>query len=324
MVEKSAGESSMGQLHTDVTGSIGRTPMVKLNRIIRGPAAVYAKLELMNPLFSVKDRIGSAMIAAGERDGRITRQTEIIEPTSGNTGIALAFVCAAKGYKLTLTMPESMSMERRVVLQHLGASLVLTPAADGMKGAVAKAEQLLGQNPHAFMPQQFNNPANPEIHRRTTAEEIWNDTDGKADILVSGIGTGGTITGVGEVIKSRKPSFKCYAVEPEASPVITQKRAGQPLQPGRHIIQGIGAGFIPKVLNLEVIDDVLRVSNEDAIAWARRAAKEEGILCGISSGAALWAANQVALMPENKGKVIVTVLPSAGERYLSTALFAQN
>ncbi len=314
----------MGQSYGDITGSIGRTPLVKINRIIRSPASVYAKLELMNPLFSVKDRIGSAMIQAAEKEGRITPKTEIIEPTSGNTGIALAFVCAAKGYRLTLTMPESMSMERRAVLKHLGSNLVLTPAADGMKGAVAKAEQLVAENPDSFMPQQFNNPANPEIHRRTTAEEIWKDTDGKADILVSGIGTGGTITGVGEVIKSRKPSFRCYAIEPEASPVITQKRAGQPLQPGRHIIQGIGAGFIPKVLNLEVIDDVLRVSNEDAINWARNAAKEEGILCGISSGAALWAANQVAQKPENKGKVIVVVLPSAGERYLSTALFAQN
>jgi len=313
----------MTRLASNITGIIGQTPMVKINRIINAPATVYAKLEFENPLFSVKDRIGAAMIEAGERDGRITPKTLIIEPTSGNTGIALAFVCAAKGLKLTLTMPDSMSMERRAVLNHLGASLALTPAADGMKGAITKAEQLCAEHKDSFMPQQFNNPANPEIHRRTTAEEIWKDSDGKADILVSGIGTGGTITGVGEVIKSRKPSFKCYAVEPEASPVITQKRAGQALQPGRHIIQGIGAGFIPKVLNLEVIDEVIRVSNDDSVAWARRAAKDEGILCGISSGAALWAADRVANMPENKGKFIVVVLPSAGERYLSTALFAQ-
>jgi cysteine synthase A len=314
----------MGQLFNDITRTIGRTPLVKINRIINAPAAVYAKLELLNPLFSVKDRIGVSMIESAEREGRITPKTQIIEPTSGNTGIALAFVCAAKGYKLTLTMPESMSMERRAVLKQLGSELVLTPAADGMKGAVAKAEELVASNGDAFMPQQFKNPANPEIHRRTTAQEIWSDTDGKADILVSGIGTGGTITGVGEVIKSRKPSFKCIAVEPEASPVITQKRQGQPLQPGRHIIQGIGAGFIPDVLNLEVIDDVIRVSNEDSVSWARRAAKEEGILCGISSGAALCAADRVARMPENKGKNIVVVLPSAGERYLSTALFTQS
>ncbi len=312
----------MAQLGSNITATIGKTPLVKINRIIQAPATVYAKLEFLNPLFSVKDRIGLSMIEAAEREGRITPDTTIIEPTSGNTGIALAFVCAAKGYKLTLTMPESMSMERRTVLHQLGASLVLTPAADGMRGAVAKAEQLLKETPNSFIPQQFNNPANPEIHRKTTAQEIWNDTDGKADLLVSGIGTGGTITGVGEVIKSRKPTFKCFAVEPEASPVISQTRQGKPLQPGKHIIQGIGAGFIPKVLNLEVIDDVVTVSNEEAVKWARRAAKEEGILCGISSGAALYAANRVANLPEQKGKLIVVVLPSAGERYLSTALFA--
>ncbi len=313
----------MAQLFKDISGAIGRTPLVKINRIINAPATVYAKLEFQNPLSSVKDRIGAAMIDAAERDGRINRDTTIIEPTSGNTGIALAFVAAARGYKLTLTMPESMSIERRAILKAHGAQLVLTPAAEGMKGAIAAAERLVRETANSFMPQQFENPANPEIHRRTTALEIWNDTEGKADILVSGIGTGGTITGVGEVIKSKKPSFKCIAVEPTNSPVISQKRAGQPLQPGKHMIQGIGAGFIPKVLNLEVIDDVMQVSNEDAFAWARRAAKEEGILCGISSGAALCAADRIAHMPENKGKTIICVLPSGGDRYISTPLFAE-
>ncbi len=313
----------MANMYKDITGAIGRTPMVKINRIIDSPATVVAKLEFGNPLSSVKDRIGAAMIETGEQDGRINKQTTIVEPTSGNTGIALAFVCAAKGYRLTLTMPESMSVERRTILKALGANLVLTPAADGMKGAIAAAEKLVKETTNAYMPQQFENPANPEIHRRTTAQEIWADTDGKADILVSGIGTGGTITGVGEVIKSKKPGFKCYAIEPETSPVITQKRAGQPLQPGRHMIQGIGAGFIPSILNLQVIDDVIRVTNEDSFAWARRAAREEGIFCGISSGAALYAANKVAQMPENKGKLIVAILPSGGDRYLSTPLFAE-
>jgi len=313
----------MGQMYKDITGAIGRTPLVRINRIINAPATVYGKLEFSNPLSSVKDRIGASMIEAGERDGRITPKTTIIEPTSGNTGIALAFVCAARGYKLTLTMPESMSIERRAILKAHGATLVLTPAADGMKGAIAAAEKLVKETPNAFMPQQFENPANPEIHRQTTAQEIWNDTDGKADILVSGVGTGGTITGVGEVIKAKKPSFKCYAIEPENSPVITQKRQGKPLQPGKHMVQGIGAGFIPKILNLEIIDDVILVTNEDAFAWARRAAKEEGILCGISSGAALCAADKVAHMPENKGKIIIAVLPSGGDRYISTPLFAE-
>jgi len=313
----------MGQMYKDITGAIGRTPLVRINRIINAPATVYAKLEFSNPLSSVKDRIGASMIEAGERDGRITPKTTIIEPTSGNTGIALAFVCAARGYKLTLTMPESMSIERRAILKAHGATLVLTPAADGMKGAIAAAEKLVKETPNSFMPQQFENPANPEIHRQTTAQEIWNDTDGKADILVSGIGTGGTITGVGEVIKAKKPSFKCYAVEPENSPVITQKRQGKPLQPGKHMVQGIGAGFIPKILNLEIIDDVILVTNEDAFAWARRAAKEEGILCGISSGAALCAADRVAHLPENKGKIIIAILPSGGDRYISTPLFAE-
>jgi len=313
----------MGQMFKDITGAIGRTPLVRINRIINAPATVYAKLEFSNPLSSVKDRIGASMIEAGERDGRITPKTTIIEPTSGNTGIALAFVCAARGYKLTLTMPESMSIERRAILKAHGATLVLTPAADGMKGAIAAAEKLVKETPNSFMPQQFENPANTEIHRQTTAQEIWNDTDGKADILVSGIGTGGTITGVGEAIKAKKPSFKCYAIEPENSPVITQKRQGKPLQPGKHMIQGIGAGFIPKILNLEIIDDVILVTNEDAFSWARRAAKEEGILCGISSGAALCAADKVAHMPENKGKIIIAVLPSGGDRYISTPLFAE-
>ena len=313
----------MGQLYKDIIGAIGHTPLVKINRIINAPATVYAKLEFQNPLSSVKDRIGAAMIDAAERDGRIKPDTMIIEPTSGNTGIALAFVCAARGYKLTLTMPESMSIERRAILKAHGAQLVLTPAAEGMKGAIAAAERLVKETPNSFLPQQFENPANPEVHRRTTAQEIWNDTDGKADFLVSGIGTGGTITGVGEVIKSRKPSFKCYAVEPTTSPVITQKRAGLPLQPGRHMIQGIGAGFIPKILNLEVIDEVVLVSSEDAFAWARRAAKEEGILCGISSGAALAVADLIAQKPENKGKMIIAILPSGGDRYISTPLFAE-
>jgi len=313
----------MAQIFPNITAAIGRTPLVKINRMISAPATVYAKLEFQNPLSSVKDRIGVSMIDAGEREGKITPKTTIIEPTSGNTGIALAFVCAARGYKLTLTMPESMSIERRAILKAHGANLVLTPAAEGMKGAIAAAEKLVKETPDSFMPQQFENPANPEIHRRTTAQEIWNDTDGKADVLVAGIGTGGTITGVGETIKARKPSFKCYAIEPATSPVITQKRGGQPLQPGKHMIQGIGAGFIPKILNLDVIDDIVQVTNDEAFAWARKAAKEEGILCGISSGAALFAANKVANMPENKGKVIIAILPSGGDRYISTPLFAE-
>lgn len=314
----------MGRLYDDITKTIGNTPLVRINRLIKAPATVYAKLEFFNPLSSVKDRIGVSMIEAGERDGKITKDTVIIEPTSGNTGIALAFVAAAKGYRLILTMPESMSIERRNLLKALGAELVLTPATEGMKGAIAKAEALVKETPGGWMPQQFNNPANPEIHRKTTAEEIWNDTDGKADILISGVGTGGTLSGVGEVIKKRKPSFKCIAVEPVDSPVITQKKAGQDLKPGPHKIQGVGAGFIPGNLNMEYVDDVVRVTNDDAFKWARRAAKEEGILCGISSGAALFAANEVANRPENKGKLIITVLASAGERYLSTPLFQEG
>jgi len=311
----------MGQLYDDVTQTIGRTPLVRVNRIIRGGAAVYAKLEFFNPLKSVKDRIGVSMIEDGIRRAKIKPDTLIIEPTSGNTGIALAFVCAAKGLKLILTMPESMSLERRAVLKHLGAELVLTPASDGMKGAIRKAEELLAATPNAFMPQQFSNPANIAIHKKTTAEEIWTDTDGRADVLVAGVGTGGTITGVGEAIKSRKPTFKCVAVEPVHSPVISQKLAGQPLQPGPHKIQGIGAGFVPDNLHLGIVDEVVQVSNDDAFAWARRAAKQEGILCGISSGAALGAADQVARRPGNKDKLIIVILASAGERYLSTPLF---
>jgi cysteine synthase A len=311
----------MSNRFENFVASSGRTPLVRINRIIDASAKVYAKLEFRNPLASVKDRIGMSMIEAAEAQGKIGKDTVIIEPTSGNTGIALAFVCAAKGYKLRLTMPESMSVERRSVLRQLGADIVLTPAADGMPGAVRVAERLVEETPHAFMPQQFRNPANPEIHRKTTAEEIWNDTEGEADILISGVGTGGTITGVGEVIKGRKRSFLCYAVEPETSPVITQARNGEKLQPGKHRIQGIGAGFIPETLNLDVVDDVVRVSDDDAFAWARRAAREEGILCGISSGAALCAANQVAQMPDSNGKTIIAVLASAGERYMSTPLF---
>ncbi len=314
----------MARLFDDITKTIGNTPLVRINRIIPAPATVYAKLEFFNPLSSVKDRIGVSMIEAAEKAGRIHRGSVLIEPTSGNTGIALAFVCAAKGYRLILTMPESMSVERRSLLKALGAELVLTPATEGMKGAIAKAEQLAKELPNAVILQQFQNPANPEIHRRTTAEEIWNDTDGKVDILISGVGTGGTITGISEVIKKRKPSFQAIAVEPVDSPVITQKRDGQPIKPGPHKIQGIGAGFIPDVLNLGIVDDVVRVANNDAFAWARRAAKEEGILCGISSGAALCAANEVANRPGNAGKLIVVILASCGERYLSTPLFQEG
>lgn len=314
----------MARLYDDITQTIGNTPLVRINRIIQAPATVYAKLEFFNPLSSVKDRIGVAMIDAAEKAGCLTKDTVIIEPTSGNTGIALAFVCAARGYHLILTMPESMSIERRNLLKALGAELVLTPAAEGMKGAIARAEELRASNPKAMVPQQFDNPANPEIHRKTTAEEIWRDTDGKADIVVAGVGTGGTITGIGQVIKQRKPSFKCIAVEPTDSAVITQAREGHELKPGPHKIQGIGAGFIPKNLDMSVVDDVVQIANEDAFVWARRAAKQEGILCGISSGAALAAANQVANRPENKGKLIVAILPSAGERYLSTPLFQET
>jgi cysteine synthase A len=314
----------MAQLFEDITKTIGRTPLVRINRIIQAPATVYAKLEFFNPLSSVKDRIGVAMVEAGERSGVIKKNSVLVEPTSGNTGIALAFVCAAKGYRLVLTMPESMSLERRSLLKALGAELVLTPAGEGMKGAIMRADQLVNEIPNAVLAGQFQNPANPEIHRRTTAEEVWADTDGKVDIFVAGVGTGGTITGVGEVLKQRSSSVRCVAVEPADSPVITQKLAGQELKPGPHKIQGLGAGFIPKVLNLKVVDEVVRVRNEDAFAWARRAAREEGILCGISSGAAVFAADEVARRPQNAGKLIVVVLPSCGERYLSTPLFQEG
>jgi cysteine synthase A len=282
-----------------------------------------AKLENANPCWSVKDRIGVSMVDAAEQDGSIKKDTIIVEPTSGNTGIGLAFVCAARGYRLMVTMPESMSLERRRLLKAFGAEIVLTPASEGMPGAVRRAEDIVKNNSNAFMPQQFKNPANPEIHRRTTAEEIWRDTDGKCDVLVSGVGTGGTITGVGEVIKKRKPSFRCIAVEPAKSPVLTQKRNGEALKPGAHKIQGIGAGFVPDVLNMGVIDEIVQVQEEDAFAMARRLASEEGMLCGISSGAAAYVAIQVAKRPDSAGKTIVVVLPDLGERYLSTVLFPE-
>lgn len=311
----------MARLFKDLTETIGNTPLVRINRLIQSPVEIYCKLEFFNPLNSVKDRIGVNMINAGLENGTIKPDSTIIEPTSGNTGIALAFVCAAKGLKLILTMPESMSMERRMVLSQLGAEIVLTPKETGMKGAVAAAEELQAKTPNSVIPQQFANPANPEIHRKTTAEEIWNDTDGQVDILISGIGTGGTITGIGEVLKERKPEIQVIAVEPEDSPVIAQMRAGAEMKPGPHKIQGIGAGFIPAILNTDLISDVIHVSNDDAFAWSRRAAKEEGLMGGISSGAALCAANKVAQRPENAGKMMVVIIPSAGERYLSTPLF---
>ncbi len=307
--------------YENVVSSVGSTPLIKLNRVTAGlPATIALKGEFNNPLGSVKDRIGAAMISAAEKDGRLRPETTIIEPTSGNTGIALAFVAASRSYKLILTMPESMSLERRTLLALLGAHLVLTPAAEGMKGAIARAEQLHQEVKDSWVPQQFDNPANPEVHRRTTAEEIWKDSDGKVDILVSAVGTGGTITGVSEVIKLRKAHFRAIAVEPKDSPVITQARKGEPLKPGPHKIQGTGAGFIPKNLNLDVVDDVITVTNEDAIATARQLALQEGILGGISTGANVWAAIQAAKRPENAGKLIVTVGCSTGERYLSTAL----
>ena len=308
-------------IHQDIISTVGRTPLIKLNRITNGaPATIALKGEFFNPLGSVKDRIGYAMIAAAERDGILTPKTTIIEPTSGNTGIALAFVAAARGYKLILTMPETMSLELRTLLALLGANLVLMPGPDGMKGAIRKAEDLNKETPDSWIPQQFDNPANPEVHRQTTAEEIWHDTDGNADILVSAVGTGGTFTGVSEVIKSRRRSFRSIAVEPSGSPVITQTRNGEPLKPGPHKIQGTGAGFVPRNLNLQIVDEVITVSNEDAFATARRLALEEGILAGISTGANVWAALEVAKRPENKGKLIVTIGCSTGERYLSTAL----
>ncbi len=304
---------------SDLMQAVGETPLVRLNALGRGlPGALVAKVESMNPLGSVKDRIGAAMIQAAEAQGLITPDTLIVEPTSGNTGIALAFVCAARKYRLILTMPETMSLERRKLLKHLAAELVLTPGSEGMTGAIKRAQEIVAETRGAFMPNQFTNPANPEVHRRTTAEEIWRDTGGAVDILVSGVGTGGTITGVAEVIKARKPSFKAVAVEPAASPVLSGG------SPGPHKIQGIGAGFIPEILNTRIIDEIIPVSNEAAFDTARQVARQEGILCGISSGAALSAALTVAARPENQGRLIVVILPSTGERYLSTELFAQT
>jgi cysteine synthase A len=305
------------KIANDVTALVGHTPLVRINRLGAGlPGKIVAKLEFYNPANSVKDRIGVAMIDAAEAAGLITKDSIIVEPTSGNTGIALAMVCAVRGYKCVIVMPETMSKERRAVLRAYGAELVLTPGPDGIGGSIRKAEEIVASGDKYFMPQQFNNLANPEIHRRTTAEEIWADTDGAADFLIAGIGTGGTITGVGEVIKARKPSFKTIAVEPDASPVLSGGVKGP------HVIQGIGAGFVPAILNTHIYDEIIRVTNEDTLATARRAAKEEGLLVGISSGAALWAALQVAARPENQDKLIVTIIPSYGERYLSTALFA--
>jgi len=301
----------------DVTQLVGNTPLVRLRRVSgNARAQVVAKLESYNPAHSVKDRIGVAMIDAAERDGLIGPDTVILEPTSGNTGIALAMVCAARGYRCVLTMPETMSTERRLLLRRLGAELILTPGPDGMPGAIAKAEELAKSDQHYFIPQQFENPANPAIHRATTAEEVWRDTEGKVDIFVAGVGTGGTITGVGEVIKARKPSVRMVAVEPAASPVLSGG------QKGPHPIQGIGAGFVPAVLDMDIVDEIVPVANEDALETARRLAREEGLLVGISSGAAVWAAIQQAHRPENAGRLIVVVLPDFGERYLSTALFA--
>jgi cysteine synthase A len=301
----------------DATELVGNTPLVRLRRVVEGALAdVVAKLEYYNPAHSIKDRIGVSMMDAAEAAGKITPDTIILEPTSGNTGIALAFVCAARGYKCVLTMPGTMSRERRLLLRAYGAEVILTPGREGMAGAIKKAEELAESDPRYFIPQQFENPANPEIHRRTTAEEIWRDTDGRADILVAGVGTGGTITGVGQVLKARKPSVRCVAVEPDASPVLS----GGPKGP--HPIQGIGAGFVPAVLDTSIYDEVVRVKNEDAFATARRMATEEGLLVGISSGAAVWAATQVARRAEHAGKLVVVIIPSFGERYLSTALYA--
>ena len=305
------------KIANDVTELIGRTPLVRLNRLAKGSAAqVLVKLEYCNPAHSVKDRIGLAMIEAAESAGQIRPDTIILEPTSGNTGIALAMVCAARGYRCTLVMPDTMSRERRLLLRAYGAELILTPGAEGMLGAIRRAEALAASDPRYLMPQQFNNPANPDVHRRTTAEEIWSDTDGGVDILVAGVGTGGTITGVGEVLKERKPGFRCVAVEPAASPVLATGVKGP------HPIQGIGAGFVPAVLNTKIYDEIIGVGNDDAFETARQAASQEGLLVGISSGAALWAALQVARRPESAGKMIVTIIPSFGERYLSTALYA--
>lgn len=301
----------------DVTELVGNTPLVRINRLAAGlPGAIVGKLEFFSPANSVKDRIGVAMIEAAEREGLIDQNSVIVEPTSGNTGIALAMVCAAKGYRCIITMPDSVSKERRAVLRGYGAELVLTPGAEGISGSIRKAGEIVASGPNYFMPQQFQNRANPDVHKRTTAEEIWADTDGQADILISGVGTGGTITGVGQVIRPRKPSFRCIAVEPDASPVLSGG------QKGPHAIQGLGAGFVPEILDTHIYDEVIRVTNDDAIAMARRAAREEGLMVGISSGAALWAAIEVAKRPDSEGKLIVAIIPSYGERYLSTPLFA--
>ncbi|MFA5975901.1 MAG: cysteine synthase A [Elusimicrobiota bacterium] len=309
----------MSKIYEDITKTIGHTPLVRINRLTEGAGAtVLAKLEFFNPLSSIKDRIGLAMIEAAEKSGALKKGSVIIEPTSGNTGIALAFVSAAKGYRLILTMPDTMSVERRQILKVLGAELVLTEGAKGMKGAIAKAEELAKETPNSLIPQQFNNPANPEIHRRTTAEEIWGDTDGQVDIFIAGVGTGGTITGVGEVLKKRKPSVRIIALEPDDSPVLSGG------QPAPHKIQGIGAGFVPGVYNSQAVDEIIRVKTLDAGATARRAAKEEGILIGISGGAALWAALNVARREESKGKTIVVIIPDTGERYLSTWLYQET
>jgi cysteine synthase len=320
----------MGRIYNNIVETVGRTPLVRLNTVTKGvPATILLKCEFFNPLGSVKDRIGMAMIEYAEKRGLIDKETTLIEPTSGNTGIALAFVAAARGYKLILTMPETMSLERRTLLALLGAKLVLTPGSEGMRGAIAKAEQLSKEIPNAWIPQQFENPANPEIHRLTTAEELWEDTEGKIDLLVAAVGTGGTISGCYEVIHPRKPSFQAIAVEPKDSPVISQTLSGEPIKPGPHKIQGTGAGFVPKNLHLKdshgnpQITECIQVSNEDSFAMARRLAKEEGLLVGISTGANVWAAIQVAQRPENKGKMIVTVACSTGERYLSTPLAAE-
>jgi cysteine synthase A len=316
--------ASSHRIHDSIVECIGNTPLVRFQRLAAaGGAVVVGKVENLNPLWSIKDRIAKAMIDAAERDGLIGPDTVVIEPTSGNTGIGLAYVCAARGYKLAVTMPESMSIERRKLLKGLGAELILTPALEGMPGAVQKAEELVAQNSNYYMPQQFKNPANPEAHRKTTAEEIWRDTEGKVDIVVAGVGTGGTITGIGEGLKAKKPGVRVVAVEPAGSPVIAQRLAGQPLHPGRHGLQGIGAGFIPDVLNLSILDEVIPVTDEDAYETARQLAKQEGLLCGITSGAAAWAALQLAKRPENAGKLIVVILPDLGERYLSTRLFPE-
>jgi len=305
----------MSAIFQDMTAAVGRTPLVKINKLGSGKTTILAKLESYNPCGSVKDRIAKSMIEAAEKEGLIKPDTVIIEPTSGNTGIGLAFICAVKGYRLMLTMPESMSMERRKLLKLFGAEIVLTPAERGMTGAIREAEQLLAQNPNSFMPQQFNNPANPQVHRETTAEEIWSDTEGRVDIFVAGIGTGGTLTGCAEVLKQRNKNLKAVAVEPKDSPVLSGGK------PGPHKIQGIGAGFVPQVLNVKLIDEIIQVSNDDAMETTRQLAAKEGILAGISSGAAMWAAAQISKRPQNQGKTIIVILPDTGERYISTEMF---